>query len=175
MHNKQEKNNAKQNQGISKYAFGGTKYPKRGRKQVSSCIQDEPDLKTRDQMSEMLTSSFGTGLFNPTFTAQQLQVFPSLIGNYKNPVISLWEKHHQVILLLKTPGRTGFNAMICHSLTGWSLGSHGFSMLHVNPELQKSFSLNGSRSLWHHTYTPHYKVGCQAYRWFVNPSCRNQR
>lgn len=50
------KKNAKQNQGISKYAFGGTKYlpkvgtlgflPKRGRNQVSSCIQDEPALKT---------------------------------------------------------------------------------------------------------------------------------
>lgn len=62
------------------------KYPNRGRKQVSNCIRDQAALKTSDQMSEMHISSLGTGLFNPTFRVQQLQVFSSLIGNNKKKI-----------------------------------------------------------------------------------------
>lgn len=65
----------KQNQGISEYAFGSTRFPNRSRKQTSNSIHVQAALKTRSQISEMLAHFLGTGLFNPILMVQQLRVF----------------------------------------------------------------------------------------------------
>ena len=47
MHNKNKKQcQTKQNQGISEYAFGGTRSSNRGRKQTSNSTHDQSALKT---------------------------------------------------------------------------------------------------------------------------------
>lgn len=149
---KTPKSQTKQYQGISEYASGGTKYPKRGRKQVSNCIQDESALKTLNacKCQKCLHPLSAQVYSTQRSESSSFKYFQVLLGIKKNLTL-LYKRSITKLSLCKDPWEKWVQ---CHGLP-WSLGSHSISIPHVNPELQEGFSPNGSRNLRHQTIQTH--------------------